>query len=230
MKANLVEIFESIQGEGRYAGAHQLFVRFAGCNVGCDYCDTNYTAGAYFTDGGMVRSNPIDVNTLADIILNRYNASLCHSVTFTGGEPLLHKDFLLSLSPILRAEGVKLFLETSGYNPENLPEIVPFFDYVSLDIKTVFTPFKDHTERLLTAVNKANHSGLYLKFVLRESEGELVYAAADMLQKHKISEIWLQPVDNLFNFKTIMQWQRVMKQKGVTAYFVPQIHKLLNIQ
>ena len=48
MQANLIEIFSSVQGEGRYVGCRQLFVRFEGCNLQCRYCDTENAPGTPF--------------------------------------------------------------------------------------------------------------------------------------------------------------------------------------
>ena len=49
MQENLIEIFSSIQGEGKYVGCRQIFVRFEGCNLACRYCDTENAPGAHPT-------------------------------------------------------------------------------------------------------------------------------------------------------------------------------------
>lgn len=49
IKANINEIFASIQGEGRYVGEKQLFVRFSSCNLKCAYCDTQHQQGQSFS-------------------------------------------------------------------------------------------------------------------------------------------------------------------------------------
>ena len=47
-KIKIKEIFESIQGEGPYVGYKQLFIRFCNCNLKCNYCDTEFSAGNEF--------------------------------------------------------------------------------------------------------------------------------------------------------------------------------------
>ena len=99
MKENLIEIFSSIQGEGKYVGCRQVFVRFEGCNLDCCYCDTENKPGSHEfcnieTYAGSREfaklPNPRSVSQVA-MEINRLCREVPHqAVSFTGGEPLLH--------------------------------------------------------------------------------------------------------------------------------------------
>lgn len=78
----VVEQFVSINGEGRKAGQLALFVRFAGCNLNCKYCDTKW---ANEENVAFEEYNP---DELADFILSHG----VKNITLTGGEPLLQKE------------------------------------------------------------------------------------------------------------------------------------------
>ena len=80
--AKINEIFESIQGEGKYLGANQIFVRFSNCNLHCKFCDTQFFEGKEY-----------DVEMLVKEI-SSFDLSKVHSISFTGGEPLMFVDFL----------------------------------------------------------------------------------------------------------------------------------------
>ena len=75
----VVEIFKSIDGEGKRAGLPTTFVRLAGCNLRCRYCDTSY---AFNT------SDAKDMH-LDEIVAEVENYGV-NSITITGGEPLVH--------------------------------------------------------------------------------------------------------------------------------------------
>lgn len=100
MHLNVSEIFYSIQGESLYAGLPCVFIRLAGCNLNCAYCDTRYAR-----DGGTVMS----INE----ILDRVGNLVCPLVEITGGEPLL-QDETPSLADALLAKGYRVLLETNG--------------------------------------------------------------------------------------------------------------------
>ena len=95
--APINEIFFSYQGEGIYAGIPQIFVRFSGCNLKCNYCDTpkslkTNSKTKYFTTQALFEyiKNVFEQNR------NKFCGTK-PSVSFTGGEPLLYADFILEL-------------------------------------------------------------------------------------------------------------------------------------
>ncbi|MCL2499558.1 MAG: radical SAM protein [Defluviitaleaceae bacterium] len=98
---NVVEIFDSLEGEGKRAGATATFIRLAGCNLRCGYCDTTHA----------LDKNSGTVMTL-DEILDRINPAY-KRVTLTGGEPLLAAgvdDLVMGLL----AKGCEVNIETNG--------------------------------------------------------------------------------------------------------------------
>lgn len=80
MNYKVVEIFKSIEGEGKRAGQPCTFIRLYGCNLKCSYCDTQYAN----TGGAFIEMS------LKDILITVENFGL-RNVTITGGEPLIHK-------------------------------------------------------------------------------------------------------------------------------------------
>src|SRR3989338_5752935 len=107
MKANILEIFRSIQGEGKYAGVKQVFVRFFECNMHCVWCDTPHSIG-----DGARHFERCSLDAMVDQISRLWNR--CHSVSLTGWEPLVQKDFIKALIPRLKAAGMPVYLETNG--------------------------------------------------------------------------------------------------------------------
>lgn len=97
---NVVEIFHSIEGEGIRTGMPVTFIRLAGCNLRCSYCDTCYAQNE--TDGNLM--------SIDDIVSKvRFKA-----VTITGGEPLLHEDCVIALINKLNETGHYVNIETNG--------------------------------------------------------------------------------------------------------------------
>ena len=100
----VVEIFESINGEGRFAGELSNFVRLKGCNLRCTYCDT---AWAYEADA------PCTVMTEEEIC-ERLLQSGISRVTLTGGEPMIAKNIDVLLERLSREESLEVEIETNG--------------------------------------------------------------------------------------------------------------------
>ncbi len=98
----IAEIFESIQGEGPWAGTSSLFIRTSGCNLRCWFCDTPYTSW-----------KPEGTAFSLDQLARRVADSPAPDVVLTGGEPLLVPD-LVPLTQRIRQLGRRITIETAG--------------------------------------------------------------------------------------------------------------------
>lgn len=96
----LSEIFYSIQGEGAHTGTPAVFVRFAGCNLSCRFCDTDYSLKSFASVGEVVTRV-------------RELGGDCPTVILTGGEPLAQSQ-CLPLIEALRAAGRRVHIESNG--------------------------------------------------------------------------------------------------------------------
>lgn len=138
---HIVEVFSSIQGEGLYVGCRQVFVRLAGCNMNCIYCDTPNGQAKDMHFARIERTpgmrdfisvpNPISITDLNDFI-NHLMVQRHHSVSFTGGEPLCQADGLVRL---LKENKYTRYLETNGTLCNELKLVLPYTDIISMDIK-----------------------------------------------------------------------------------------------
>lgn len=98
----IAETFQSVQGEGRYAGTPSLFIRTSGCNLRCWFCDTPYTSW-----------EPEGVQRSLDSLLDEVRAAECRHVVITGGEPLLVPQ-LVPLTQAIAELGRCITIETAG--------------------------------------------------------------------------------------------------------------------
>jgi organic radical activating enzyme len=99
----MVEVFYSLQGEGSYAGTPAVFVRLAGCNLACDFCDTDYALKF--------------IASIDDIVARvRDVGGTCPMVVITGGEPFAQRE-TLALIAALRADGRRVHVESNGTIP-----------------------------------------------------------------------------------------------------------------
>lgn len=141
--ADLIEIFSSIQGEGDLIGRRQVFIRFTGCNLACEYCDTNAGINAAvckveLTPGRLdfqEIANPVAIETVV-ALLQRWEGgwpTVHHSISLTGGEPLLYVDLHKWLPPL--SQILPIHLETNGVLHLALSRVINLIDTISMDIK-----------------------------------------------------------------------------------------------
>ncbi len=159
--ARIVEIFSSLQGEGLLLGQRQVFVRFGGCNLRCDYCDEPETIPI---PSGRVWSLE---ETQAEV--ERFSGRSRHeAVSWTGGEPLLQPEFLARMMSWARGRGLKNYLETNGTRTQAFRELAALCDTVAMDVKlpsaTGRQTWSEHLEFLRVAPQKT-----FVKVVLTAS-------------------------------------------------------------
>jgi len=134
MKVN--EMFESIQGEGKYAGFPVLFIRLSGCSRNCEYCDSKY-----HNEGENIDTSDV---------IKKINTSKKEIVVWTGGEPLLQ---FKGIKKVIEATNKMHHVETNGdlLNREHLQ----IFDYLSISPKDFVTA---HNVKELVNSNITNDS------------------------------------------------------------------------
>ena len=98
-----MELFYSIQGEGFHTGEPAFFIRLAGCDVGCVWCDVKESWDA--------KAHPL--KTVSEIISEIEDAG-AKNIVITGGEPTLHN--LEPLNSALKQKGLNTWIETAGTN------------------------------------------------------------------------------------------------------------------
>ena len=167
MSYSVKEIFYSLQGEGAQAGRPAVFCRFSGCNLSCNFCDTDFE-GVDGPHGGVYES----AENLATAILNEWPSSSSNDrfVVFTGGEPLLQVDN--TLIKAIHHHGFKVALETNGTLP------------VPNDIDWICVSPKSNKDLLIRSGNEIK---------LLYPNGEIVPEEFDNLA---FEHFYLQPMDS----------------------------------
>lgn len=102
----ITEIYKSIQGESSYAGLPCVFVRLTGCNLRCDWCDSEYT----FSGGHKMSIDEVEAEVQRLSPRGGF-------VEITGGEPMLQERDVVPLMECLLNAGYNVLLETSGERP-----------------------------------------------------------------------------------------------------------------
>lgn len=236
-KAYIYEIFDSIQGEGIYLGLKQLFIRFSGCNLRCFHCDTLYALekskiGIAFNDKKIV--NPIGAHELECIIEEKRDS--CHSLSLTGGEPLIQNEFIEAFLSKKRSSD-KVYLETNGILHKELEKVIDGIDIISMDIKLPSfsgqeVPKEKHREFLKVAKNK----DLFVKMVVTDntSLNEVKEAALLIEGVDQKIPLVLQSQPSLMRKKSFLHklfiFQEELTKELKEVRIIPQIHKLLKLK
>lgn len=205
LSAPVVEVFSSFQGEGLLVGTRQVFVRLAGCSLSCRYCDTAAARRPVETctvwhDAAGERTeslaNPLPAAKLAHVITALAAVTPHHSVSFTGGEPLLHPEYISTVISELGDSGLQTYLDTACCLPEAMAQVAEQIDCVAADYKLPSTiaepvPFAD-----FAACWQEIRRGRFLKLVVTKavSPAEMRDFCRPMHELDPDARIVIQPV------------------------------------
>ena len=242
--ANLVELFSSIQGEGLLVGFRQVFLRFHGCNLNCDYCDTEIATvpsvcKMEVTPGRRDFSDVANPVALHRLVLQLGGwvkgwPGIHHSISITGGEPLLNLEILLEWLPELK-NFLPIYLETNGVLHDALFRLIHLLDHISMDIKLPSTSgctdlWDCHREFLRIAAQK----NVFVKIVTNDSTAgwEIERACITVAEIDRDIPVILQPV-TLKNGNIGISPLKTLELQEIACNFVkevriiPQTHKFI---
>ena len=234
------EIFSSFQGEGILVGVSQVFLRLSGCNLRCTFCDTpetrERTSDCLFVNPEGDEEwipNPVELDEVVSRASSLWTQAT-HSVSITGGEPLLQAEGLARLLPLLRDGGMKIYLETNGTQYERLGSLLSWLDWIAMDVKLPSTQGgRDLIEDHRLFLREAGEKRVFLKMVVDEGIGEEELDRACRLLAVEAVDIplILQPATPMRGEEGISPLRVARLYDLAAGYFrevrvIPQIHRI----
>lgn len=206
----VVEIFKSIEGEGKRAGLPCTFIRLFGCNLRCKYCDTKYGWSSEYSDDAKEMS-------IEQIVEEAVKIGVPH-ITITGGEPLIHDDLFLLLSELAK-RNFWVNVETNGTmlpKCHNVPNI-----FYTMDYKTNASGMSD--EMNMGAIQTLQCKDV-LKFVVGSIED--CKQAKDIIDNIKPeAAIYFSPVFGKIEPKEIVEF--LLSNEMYNCNVQVQLHKII---
>lgn len=209
----VVEIFESINGEGRRVGQLAIFIRLQKCNLNCSYCDTRWANG---DDAPYTLMSE-------DEIYDRILKSGIKNITLTGGEPLLHKDVEILLEKIGNNPNLSLEIETNGS--------IELEKFSKLKNPPLFTmDYKLPSSKMENKMCLDNFKYLTLKDTVKFVIGTIedLKKAKEIIERYFLigkCAVYFSPVFNSINPVEIVEFMKKNRLNGVNLQL--QIHKFI---
>jgi 7-carboxy-7-deazaguanine synthase len=243
--APLYEVFSSVQGEATRVGERHLFVRVAGCDLECRFCDTPASrrvpeaCRVHFPGGREEREpNPVPAERLLDAV-RRLDAAAGphHAVSLTGGEPLLFVDYLRPLAETWRAAGLPVLLETGGHRPGDLARMLDAVDCVMADVKIASSSGHETDEETARAfLRLASRRECAVKVVVsqRTNAAEVERCARIVSKAAPAAPLVLQPVSGSRfdppSGEQLLALQRAAMRYHRAVRIIPQVHRSLHLR
>lgn len=209
MNVHLSEIFYSIQGEGKTIGQPAIFIRFAGCNLKCSWCDTAYTWHPQ-----KIKAQQVSLEKVIQQIKELSQKHTCHHLIFTGGEPLLQQNIIRAIQTHLPHFFVEI--ETNGSIPL---QVLAHQINISYKLKNSGNNYYD------LAIHP--HAHTIYKFVIdneQDIEESLVFCKQKEIPRDQIYFMPLGKTKKELNQKNLFLIEKC-KEHGVN--FCPRLHIML---
>lgn len=209
----VVEIFTSINGEGRRAGQLALFIRFQKCNLHCSYCDTRWanTDSAAYTE------------LTEDELYDEIKKSGIRNITLTGGEPLLQPEIGVLLHKLAADDALSVEIETNGsISIEEFSRLKnpPLF---TLDYKLPGSGMEDYMKVKNFAYLKPEDT---VKFVAGSRQD--LERAREVISGFQLTEkcaVYISPVFGTIVPAEIVEFMKQYRLNGVNLQL--QLHKII---
>ena len=213
MKFKVVEKFISVNGEGPLSGQLVVFIRFAGCNLNCSYCDTTW-------------ANKVDVSydlMTASDIYSYIKSTQIRNVTLTGGEPLLQERIIDLLEVLSTDKSLHIEIETNGS--------ILIDKFLNMENPPSFTiDYKLPSSNMETKMDLSNYKYLTFKDTVK-----FVAGSNEDLQKSKLiidkyeltgkTNVYISPIFGNIELENIVDFMKVNKMNRVNLQM--QLHKII---
>ena len=213
VKFKIVEKFISVNGEGPLSGQLVVFIRFAGCNLNCSYCDTTWA---------NKKDVCYDLMTSVDIY-NYIKGTDIRNVTLTGGEPLLQEGIMELLEILSIDKTLHIEIETNGS--------ILIHKFSSIENPPSFTmDYKLPSSKMEDKMNLNNYKYLSYKDTVKFVVGSIIdlQTTKFIIDKYNLADkinVYISPVFGQIELEDIVEFMKRNKMNGVNLQM--QLHKII---
>ncbi len=236
-RIQLSEIFTSIEGEGILIGTKTMFIRMAGCHLGCIWCDTRYALP--FDSGKAYTLEHVKKMISEELRPNTYK------VNFTGGEPLLQHLAVADLAKFIKDKGLKTYLESSCFDSHRFEKVLPFIDISKIEFKMSDSEAVDSEHHATLLINErecldmsiAWSKTTYIKVVVTASSSieefrKLLHDTFAHIQTRDLAGFIIQPSSGMEppSLEKLLDFYDATYPIYHNVRIIPQLHKLIGVR